>query len=384
MTKVLVIQNNLRRGGLITYADQLCLGLREMVSRGEVEYSQVVPYYLLESHGHLPGVEPTYITKSDAIMCSNETAYKSHLQWADKIIVVAPANPTGLELLSPEEVAEKDITVVIHSVDDIVRSRNFEGYQSHSALRLPYVSTYVLYRRKLGNSISKIADKFNWPHLRNGNKRFLLSHMGHHLNDSAQLPSVKISKYGLRGAWWGRAVNAQKRYTRIIEGLSSNNPFKKVYFAFNMSGDSGPMSERRPLLDAESNIDNVYLVRDFDSTNIHDTLDKCSVALLPSEYKDNGYPLEWVVQEAITNMLVPLVVESVASECEKFAPGFKFITVPNGWEDIDFSIFSDMTSEYLDQIAINNYSLFSGKYSPYMLAKNIVDKITVHEALDGR
>lgn len=371
---VVVIGNSLYQGGMLTYLTQLCYGLIELRNRQEIgTYKLVIPVHILKSTGCYPNPLPAFplLNAEDTISVESDEDYFNQLKDADVIITNAHGQEDGLDRVPVEFFAGKDMVLIIHSTADFAGVRKPDNYRHTIPLRHEFYNTYVMYRSKLMDGLSKIEDKFGWSHLRDPNRTYVQNLMGHESNLESRLPSEKPNN----GIWYGRCHNTQKRFTRVAKGLAIYNPFDKFFFASNLEEGWNPWGDSKALrTEVEVLGDKAEIISEYCSQDIIRLLDNVRVAVLPSQYKDIGYPLEWVLQEAIVNKVVPVVTTYVADQCEQVAPGFKFITIPEGWEEIDFKILDSLTLQDLDGIAQHNFDLYVNQYSPAHVARNIINK----------
>lgn len=376
---VVVICNSLYQGGMLTYITQLCYGLIELRNRGEIDsYKMVIPVHILKSTGCYPKPLPAFplLDAEDTVSVETDEEYFNQLKSADVIITNAHGQDDGLDRVPEEFFVNKDMILIIHSTADFAGVRKPDNYRHTIPMRHKFYNVYVMYREKLMEGLSKIEDKFGWTHLQDPNRKYVRNLMGHEVNLEARLPSSKPNN----GIWYGRCNNSQKRFTRVAKGLAIYNPFDKFYFASNLEEGWNPWGDSKALHTEVAVLeDKAEIISQFCSQDIIQLLDNVRIAVLPSQYKDIGYPLEHVVTEAIVNKVVPVVTTYVAEQCEKYAPGFKFITIPEGWEEIDFKILDSFTIQDLDGIAQHNFDLYAKQYSPANVARNIINKESLLE-----
>lgn len=381
MTKnVVVIGNSLYQGGMLTYLNQLCLGLIELQNLGEIaSYKLVIPEHILRETQAFPNPLPqlSLLNRDDTVWVKDDSQYFETLSSADIIITNAHGQQDGLDRIPESFFDNKEMFLIIHSTADFAGVRKPDNYRYEIPMRHKFYKNLVMYREKLMEGLPKIEDKFGWDHLCDKNNIYIMNQMGHNVNPNARLPSQKSNN----GIWYGRCHNTQKRFTRVSAGLKQFNPFNHFYFATNLVEGNNPWDCAKLISGELDSLpkDKVTLVKEFCSDDLIPLLDNCRIAVLPSQYKDIGYPLEHVVTEAIINKVVPIVTSYVAEQSSKYAPGFKFLTIPEGWEDIDFHILDGLTLQELDEIAQHNYELFKSKYSAANVARNIINKESLLE-----
>lgn len=371
--KVVVVGNSLYQGGMLTYLLQLCYGLMDMHDKEEItSYKLVIPVHILKETGAYPNPLPAFplLNHKDTIKVNSDEEYFNVLKDADIIITNAHGQQDGFDRVSPEFWNNKSMNLIIHSTADFAGVRNPDKYRNEIPMRHTFYNNYIMYREKLMEGLPKIQDKFGWNHLTDPDRVYVMNRMGQKATLEARLPSQKPNA----GIWYGRCHNSQKRFTRVSKGLAIYNPFDNFTFATNLVEGNNPWGDSKLIRTEIESLDKVKLVDEFCSNELIKLLDEVRIAVLPSQYKDIGYPLEHVVSEAILNKVVPIVTEYVAKQSEKYSPGFKFLTVPEGWDDIDFHILDNYSIEMLDEIAENNYQLYKNEYSPYRVARNIINK----------
>ena len=371
---IVLINNSPIKGGMYTYAIQLMTGLLKLERTGEVDkVTQIVPNFAVHRKNiYIPRKIATqkrrfeshsfYLDECDA------AAYEKSLKDATDIIIIAHVMNDGLDCLG--NIPDCRVYVVFHSGLDLINLKRKAIFSEVSSLRHSFVTDLILYRRGLLPAVDKIAEIYSWSHLKRVN--IIHQRMGYEVNPN---PTEFLSRPN-NFVWMGRARNLQKRFTRILNAYDSWAPMVNTFkFLTDLSSDVAHWSDvsdfkKRLALFDKNKYD---LIDGYEPDDVQGYVKDCRIGVIPSQYPEAGFPLEWVMQELMANKVVVMSTRKIQEESDKYSPIFKFITFDEGWDPIDFSILDEYSESDLKEIAEDNYKHLRENHSCADMARNILN-----------